>query len=173
MMAVPDSKAALLLEMEKSWQSLSKKLTRIPAEVAFALTLEGHASGTQMSAANLVSYLLGWGEQVLTWHYQEDAGKEIIFPAVGYKWNELGRLAQAYYANYASITSWPDLCARLEENHRQLLSLVQRYSDRELYHCPWYGKWTRGRMIQFNTVSPYKNAATRLNVLLKQLAPVT
>ncbi|POP41725.1 hypothetical protein CHU32_25465 [Superficieibacter electus] len=170
-MAVPESKAALLLEMEKSWQLLRKKLARIPAEHAFIETLDGHASGTRMSAANLVSYLLGWGEQVLTWHQQEEAGEEIIFPAAGYKWNELGKLAQAYYAKYAAITSWSELCARLDENHRQLLSLVQRYSDSELYQCPWYGKWTRGRMIQFNTVSPYKNAGTRLNVLLKQLAP--
>ncbi|EPP4622468.1 ClbS/DfsB family four-helix bundle protein [Escherichia albertii] len=167
-MSVPESKAALLLEMEKSWNGLTKKLSRIPEEKAFLITMEGHASGTVMSAANLVSYLIGWGEQVLTWHRQEEAGIPIDFPAKDHKWNELGKLAQTFYANYSHVTSWSQLCEMLETNHQQLKSLVERYSDNELDHHPWYGKWTRGRMIQFNTVSPYRNASTRLNALLKQ-----
>jgi hypothetical protein len=47
----------------------------------------------------------------------------------------------------------------LEENQQQLVSLVNGFSDDELYHQLWYGKWTRGRMIQFNSASPYKNAS--------------
>ncbi len=45
--------------------------------------------------------------------------------------------------------------------------LVESYSDEALYQQQWYGKWTRGRMIQFNTASPWNNAASRLNALLK------
>lgn len=166
-MAVPQSKAQLLDAMGKSWMALRKKLSRIPENCAFEPLMEGHASGTQMSAANLVSYLIGWGEQVLLWHRQEANGEEIDFPARGFKWNELGRLAQKFYADYADIHSWQQLCGLLEHNHRQLVELIEGYSDAELYHQAWYGKWTRGRMIQFNSVSPYANAGTRLNALLK------
>lgn len=166
-MAVPQSKDQLLAAMQKSARALNSKLARVPEDQAFLPLLEGHSKGSQMSAANLVSYLLGWGEQVLTWHQQEANGETIDFPARGFKWNELGRLAQKFYADYAEIKDWHVLCERLRQNHQQLLALIERYSDEELYHQPWYGKWTRGRMIQFNSVSPYANASARLNTLLK------
>jgi hypothetical protein len=168
-MAVPQSKDELLEAMEKSSAALQKKLARIPESMAFNVCLEGHVAGTQMSAANLVSYLIGWGEQVLYWHQQEADGDEIDFPATGFKWNELGKLAQKYYADYAHIRSWSELLRSLEDNQRQLRELVETYTDDALYHQLWYGKWTRGRMIQFNSASPYKNASGRLNPLLKSL----
>jgi len=173
MMAVPESKTALLEAMEKSAIALRKKLDRIPADMAFEPCLEGHAAGTTMSAANLVSYLIGWGVQVLYWHQQEAAGGEIDFPAKGFKWNELGKLAQKYYADYAHVQSWPELLLLLEDNQHRLRERVESFTDEALYHQPWYGKWTRGRMIQFNSVSPWKNASARLNPLLKTLAPST
>lgn len=165
-MAIPQSKDELLAALEKSWLKLQKKLDRIPAETAFTQVLEGHAAGTTMSVANLVSYLLGWGNQVLRWHQQEAAGESIDFPATGFKWNELGALAQKYYSDYADITDWGILRAQLEQCYHALMSLVESYSDDALYHQFWYGKWTRGRMIQFNTASPWSNASARLNVLL-------
>ncbi|WBT59345.1 ClbS/DfsB family four-helix bundle protein [Kosakonia oryzendophytica] len=166
-MAVPQSKDELLASMEKSWLTLQKKLDRIPVDIAFTPLLEGHASGTTMSAANLVSYLLGWGEQVIYWHQQEASEKQIDFPAAGFKWNELGKLAQKYYSDYADITDWLTLRAKLEQCYHALVMLVESYSDEALYQQQWYGKWTRGRMIQFNTVSPWNNATSRLNALLK------
>ncbi|MBJ7220840.1 ClbS/DfsB family four-helix bundle protein [Brenneria sp. L3-3C-1] len=48
------------------------------------------------------------------------------------------------------------------KNKTELLALIEAHSDEQLYGQPWYGKWTRGRMIQFNTASPYKNATGRL-----------
>lgn len=167
-MSVPVDKDQLLVAMKKSQDALVKKLLRIPADQAFIPQLKGHVQGTQMSAANLVSYLIGWGEQVMYWHQQERNGEKIDFPAAGYKWNELGKLAQNYYADYAAITSWPVLLEKQTYTHQQLIELVERYSNDELYGVPWYKTWTRGRMIQFNTASPCKNAATRLSALLKK-----
>ena len=70
-MSVPMDKQQLLAAMTKNWEALQKKLARIPPEQAFTPLLEGHAKSTQMSVADLVSYLIGWGEQVLYWHQQE------------------------------------------------------------------------------------------------------
>lgn len=164
-MAVPASKEQLLREMDKSFSLLIKKLDGISEQKAFLKTMEGHAKGTRMSPAQLVCYLIGWGDLVLTWHRQEVFGEEIIFPAEGYKWNQLGLLAQKFYQDYAHIKSFAELKDLLQENNLQLMNLVESFTDQELYHQPWYGKWTRGRMIQFNTASPYKNAAGRINKL--------
>ena len=139
--------------------------------------LEGHAKGTTISVANLVSYLIGWGELVLHWHDQEAKGKNMIFPEEGFKWNELGRLAQKFYRDHENITEYEVLLERLKENKQQLVALIERFRNDELYGKPWYNKWTRGRMIQFNTASPYKNASGRLincrNVLLNSVGLTT
>ncbi len=164
-MPVPQSKDELLREIDKNFSLLSRKLDDVDDSRAFAKILEGHARGTRMSVADLVSYLLGWGELVLHWHEQEARGEEITFPAAGFKWNELGRLAQKFYRDYEHVKSFPTLKDRLHENNLQLMFLVESFRDEDLYGRSWYGKWTRGRMIQFNTSSPYRNAGNRLNKL--------
>lgn len=164
-MAVPQSKAELIQAINKNFARLEKKLQQVPAEVAFQPLLPGHVKHSVISVAQLVSYLIGWGELVLHWHQQEADGQTIAFPAAGYKWNQLGQLAQKFYQDYATITDYAELLQRLEQNKNQLLQLIEQFSDDKLYQQAWYGKWTRGRMIQFNTASPYSNAAGRLNKL--------
>ncbi|GLY59202.1 hypothetical protein Pcaca05_00600 [Pectobacterium carotovorum subsp. carotovorum] len=161
-MAVPESKEALIKAINSQFALLMKRIEAVPADRAFSPEMAGHAQGTQMSAANLVAYLLGWGNLVLKWHQQEEQDKPIDFPETGYQWNQLGLLAQKFYQDFAHITDWSELVVRLVANKRELIALVERYTDAQLYGECWYGKWTRGRMIQFNTASPYKNAAGRL-----------
>ncbi|AOR58501.1 ClbS/DfsB family four-helix bundle protein [Pectobacterium parmentieri] len=163
-MAVPESKEALIKAINSQFALLMKKIDAVSAERAFSPEMAGHAQGTQMSPANLVAYLLGWGNLVLKWHEDEAQGNPIDFPETGYKWNQLGLLAQKFYQDYAHITDWAELVALLAANKLALIALVERYTDEQLYGECWYGKWTRGRMIQFNTASPYKNAAGRLRV---------
>jgi hypothetical protein len=64
------------LKQWKNRQAPCAKLIRIPADIAYQQCLEGHVAGSRMSVANLVSYLIGWGEQVLFWHQQEAAGEK-------------------------------------------------------------------------------------------------
>lgn len=42
------------------------------------------------------------------------------------------------------------------------MALVEGETYATLYGAPWYEKYTLGRMIQFNTSSPYANARARL-----------
>ncbi|KFF62563.1 ClbS/DfsB family four-helix bundle protein [Pectobacterium brasiliense] len=170
-MAVPESKEALIKAINSQFALLMKRIEAVPVDRAFSPEMAGHAQGTQMSAANLVAYLLGWGNLVLKWHQQEEQGKAIDFPETGYQWNQLGLLAQKFYQDFAHITDWSELVARLVANKLALIALVERYTDAQLYGECWYGKWTRGRMIQFNTASPYKNAAGRLRAWEKIRQP--
>lgn len=57
----------------------------------------------------------------------------------------------------------------LDETASEILDLIEKQSDEVLYHEPWYGKWTMGRMIQFNTSSPFRNAAKRLRARCKAI----
>lgn len=83
------------------------------------------------------------------------------FPDTGYKWNELGRLAQRFYADFAEL-GYPALLQRLDAAYTRIVARIEAENDVSLYDEPWYEKYTMGRMIQFNTSSPYANARSRL-----------
>lgn len=165
-MAIPASKAELLNAITISFDKLIKDLMRVPPDLAREATLEGHASQTVMSPADLVAYLLRWNELVLKWLDRDDRGKPVDFPETGFQWNQLGLLAQKFYTDYQTL-SWPDLLAHLTQAKGRLVETIILRSDNELYERPWHGKWTKGRMIQFNTSSPYGNARSRIRKWLR------
>lgn len=160
-MAVPQTKQELLDAIRTTYQKLATDLASVPIERAKEATLEGHAQGTQMSVANLVAYLIGWNLLVLKWCDAKGRGLPVDFPETGYKWNELGRLAQKFYSDHASA-DYPDLLRQFADVQARIAALVEHESDASLYGAPWYEKYTQGRMIQFNTSSPYANARARL-----------
>ncbi|WP_290438661.1 ClbS/DfsB family four-helix bundle protein [Rhodobacter sp. 24-YEA-8] len=74
------------------------------------------------------------------------------FPETEFQWNQLGLLAQKFYADHSN-EGWPSLLLRLKAAKVRLSATISARSNEELYGQPWYGKWTKGRMIQFNTSS--------------------
>ncbi|WP_417582635.1 ClbS/DfsB family four-helix bundle protein [Pelagibacterium sp.] len=167
-MAVPTNKDELLEAINSSFDKLNKGLHDVPLSAVDQCSLEGHVKGTQISAANLVAYLVGWNELVLKWLDRDAAGEPFDLPETGYKWNELGRLAQKFYRDYEDVP-FPQLIERLARAKARIVSLIEARSDHDLYGRPWYGKWTMGRMIQFNSSSPYANARGRLRKWLKAM----
>ncbi len=120
-----------------------------------------------MSINNLISYLIGWGELVLKWNKNSEDGKEVDFPETGFKWNELGKLAQKFYQDYNNL-DFNTLCAKLDQTVLKIVELIEQKTDMQLYGVSWYEKWTLGRMIQFNTASPYQNAVGRIRKWKKE-----
>ncbi len=160
-MAVPQNKQELLSAINTAFDKLLIDLKSVPDSEAFIVSLEGHVKDTQMSVANLVAYLIGWNELVLKWLDHDRRGQPADFPETGFKWNELGRLAQKFYANYTDL-DYPALLERLEQAKSRIAAEIEARDNEQLYGRAWYTKWTMGRMIQFNTSSPYANARGRL-----------
>lgn len=168
-MAVPQSKDDLIAAIALEYGKLLKALDDVPPGFVQMRTMDGHAKGTLMSPFDLVAYLTGWNELVLKWLERDAAGEPIDFPETGFKWNELGKLAQKFYRDYADIP-YPALVTRLDAARERIVAALGQRDDAALYGRPWYGKWTLGRMIQFNTSSPYANARGRLRTWLKAQA---
>ena len=160
-MAIPKNKDELILAIEDSYSKLKKDIESIPSELTGFKELEGHAKETKMSVSDLVAYLIGWAELVLKWNSKKEKGLNVDFPETGYKWNELGRLAQKFYSDYSGL-DYESLIGKLDKHVNEILELVNKTDNLSLYEKPWYDKWTKGKMIQLNTSSPYKNARSRV-----------
>ena len=160
-MGVPINKQELRKAILTNYDKLRSELLIIDPKLSTEYCLEGHARGTLMSINNLLAYLVGWGQLVLKWIDTKDRNEKVDFPETGYKWNELGKLAQKFYKDYKD-DSFMVLQEKLSAIVSQILDVIECRSNAELYEVPWYEKWTMGRMIQFNTSSPYNNARGRL-----------
>lgn len=160
-MAVPINKEELQEAIISNYTKLKKELLTIPFEKTSINELEGHSKGTLMSINNLISYLVGWGELVIKWNEKKDNNEAVDFPETGYKWNELGKLAQKFYEDFKN-DDFNSLIIKLDKTVETILLLIENKSNKELYDVTWYEKWTLGRMIQFNTSSAYLNGKNRI-----------
>lgn len=166
-MGVPQTKSELLSAIDNNFSKLTHYLNAIPPDLTSDKSMDGHAKDTEMSICDLVSYLLGWNALVVKWITSDAKGIPVDFPETGYKWNQLGLLAQKFYSDYSAF-NYPSLIHELLSVKSEIVKLIDERTDSDLYGKPWYRKWTMGRMISFNTSSPYTNANGRLRKWAKK-----
>lgn len=128
----------------------------IPQSKARKLGIEGNVKGTIISVSDTVAYLIGWSKLVLKWYHLKSQNQHVDFPETGYKWNQLGLLAESFHEEYRDW-KYDVLLMELESTVNEILLLVSSLSDHELYGVALYEQWTLGRMVQLNTLSPIKN----------------
>lgn len=160
-MPIPTNKEELRKAVMDDYRKLKAELSGIPMDVTNRKELEGHVKDAMMSVHDLVAYLVAWGQLVLKWEDRKSQGLEVDFPETGFKWNELGRLAQKFYRDYEK-DDFETLLTKLDNTTTKILELISSKTDDELYGMPWYGRYPLGRMIQLNTSSPFKNATGRI-----------
>lgn len=160
-MAIPENKEELLKAIVDNYQKLTTELSGIPIDLTGEKELDGHSKNTLMSINDLVAYLVGWGQLVLKWNDKRSKGLEVDFPETGFKWNELGLLAQKFYKDYEN-DDFRTLSAKLDKTTDEIIKLIESKTNKDLYEAAWYDKWTLGKMIQINTSSPFKNAKGRI-----------
>jgi hypothetical protein len=160
-MAIPSNKEELIIAIQKDYKKLEAELASILTDLSFQKELEAHTKGQLMSVHDLIAYLLGWGQLLIKWNKRKSANLPVDFPETGYKWNQLGQLAQKFYDDYQEV-DFASLQSLLNSTVKQILDIVKNKSNHELYEVPWYETYSLGRMIQLNTTSPYKNAHARI-----------
>ncbi len=160
-MPIPNDKEELVKSIIDNYKKLTAELSTISTDLTTKKELEGHSKSTLMSINDLVAYLVGWGQLVLKWNDRKSKGLDVDFPETGYKWNELGLLAQKFYSDYEK-DDFKTLHTKLDKTTTEILKLIESKTNIELYEMAWYNKWTFGKMIQLNTSSPFKNARDRI-----------
>ena len=100
MSSIPQSKEELELAINTSFTKLMADYYSIPEKFVRELGMEGNRKGTKISVFDTAAYLVGWGKLVLKWHALKSKGHSVNFPDTGYKWNQLGLLADSFHKEY-------------------------------------------------------------------------
>lgn len=88
--------------------------------------------GVERTPREMIAYQLGWMGLIRGWDSDELPGKEVITPALWYKWNQMGALYEGFYASY-STQSLSELKQMYQEAVSSLLIWLQDFSADELY----------------------------------------
>ena len=172
-MPLPANKTELQRRLQDAHAKLAETAAAVPAEREREPALAGG-----LSPCDLIAYQIGWGRRLLAWEASEADGGVAEMPAPGYKWNQLGALAQAFYAEHRERTL-AQLLAEFEALVGELQSFVAATSEEALFGLGqrrWAGpKWPLVKWIQVNTIAPYGSARAKLRQWQRSLpasAPV-
>lgn len=116
----------------------------------------------------MLAYQLGWMGLIRGWDSDELEGKEVITPAPGYKWNQMGELYEGFYKKYSSQTL-SELTQMFDEAVSSLILWIQDFSDEEIFQ-PGGRKWAQStpsdwpiwKWIHINTAAPFKSFRTKI-----------
>jgi hypothetical protein len=152
------SKQALIEEIKKTAELFIKEFADI-AETDKDIRM----NEVDRTPQEMIAYQLGWMGLIRGWDSDELSGKEVITPAPGYKWNQMGELYQGFYEKYGGYS--------LEQLRGLFIAAVddtvewfQGFSDSEVFE-PGGRKWAAStasnwpiwKWVHINTVAPFKS----------------
>ena len=124
------------------------------------------------SIKDVIAHRAHWIALFLGWYHDGQAGKQVDFPAKGYKWNELKRYNADLRQAQADL-SWHDAVQQLETRKDELVAFIEARSDADLYGGPMKGAnndWRPGRWAEAAGSSHFRSAAKYLRARLKALS---
>ena len=154
-MPAATSKAELIETTEREFNKLLVLIDTIDESVVLIKDEEG------TSIKDVIGHRAHWIELFLGWYRDGQAGKEVHFPAPGYKWNELKRYNSDLRERQSAL-SWKDVRRDLLLRNTDLMTLIESLDDKALYGGPMKGSknaWTTGRYAEASGSSHYRSAA--------------
>ncbi|MDR1579014.1 MAG: ClbS/DfsB family four-helix bundle protein [Synergistaceae bacterium] len=153
-----ESKQALIDEITKTAELFIKEFDGI-AETDKDVRYDD----VDRTPQEIIAYQLGWMNLIRGWDNDELAGKEVITPAPGCKWNQMGELYRGFYEKYSGCS--------LKQLREMFIAAVdgtakwfQGFSDDEIFK-PGGRKWAASttsnwpvwKWVHINTVAPFKS----------------
>lgn len=156
------SKQKLIKNIELSYKKLRQQFDGISVELASEKLLEGQVKGEKMSICDLLAYLVGWGETMISWdNYLKQTGKIPPIPSSGW-----GEIAKDFYKKYEDY-DFEELLNLFDTTVQEIVKIFSENSD-EIMDQIWYvtkssgREYSYARLVNFNTAASYKNAYNRI-----------
>ena len=121
------------------------------------------------SIRDIVAHRAHWIDLFLGWWRDGQAGRDVAFPAPGYKWSDLRRYNADLRVRQAGL-GWTEARACLADRHAALLAFINTRTEAELYGGPMKGgrnAWTTGRWAEAAGASHYRSAAKYVRARLR------
>ncbi len=159
------SKQDLIALTEKEFDKLRKTLDGVDETQAATPHPED-----AITIKDTILHRVHWINLFFKWYKDGEAGREVVTPAPGYKWNQL----KAYNARIREETrdvAWPAAKDRLKRAHKKLVKLLAGLDEKTLYGPSpynWTNKWTLGRWAESSGPSHYRSAAKYIREIRKK-----
>ncbi|GFE65485.1 ClbS/DfsB family four-helix bundle protein [Litoreibacter roseus] len=161
---MPAQKKSELLEVTaKEYAKLLKLIAPLGPEEA-KRTLDG------VSVKDIIGHRARWIDLFLGWYDDGQAGREVAFPAEGYKWNELNRYNADLRKEQADL-SWNQVNTLLDDRAVRLTEFLESKTNEDLYGGPMRGAkndWTAGRWAEAAGASHFRSAAKFIRAAMKE-----
>jgi hypothetical protein len=159
-MPLPENKTQLLKKLNDSYMKLDAEFEGLSRAASRKREIE-----RDISACDILAYQIGWGQLLLGWEKSERNGDVPDMPSKGYKWNELGKLAESFYKS-RKHAALDELRTEFRRTFGEIVSMIEKLPANDLFkpkQRKWTGeKWSMVKWIQINTIAPYSSARTKL-----------
>ncbi|WP_147125505.1 ClbS/DfsB family four-helix bundle protein [Shimia ponticola] len=162
-MPAATTKADLLAVTKKEFS----KLMKVIDDIAETTALRKDDSDT--SIKDVIAHRAHWIDLFLGWYSDGQLGREVCFPAKGYKWNDLKRY-NADLREAQSDMGWSEARQLLRSRYDLLLDFMHQRTEAELYDAKMLGsnnKWTVGRWAEAAGPSHFRSAAKYVRSALR------
>ena len=156
------NKRELIDEINKTYELFVKEFDDVSNN-----DIHMRISSVDKTPSEMISYQIGWLYHTLGWEKDELKGIEVITPAPGIKWNELGKLYKTFYEKYEN----DDLKTLLEKffsAKEEFVNWIESLSEKELFELDmrkWaYIKagWPLWKWIHINSVAPFSSFRAKI-----------
>ncbi|QPK80685.1 ClbS/DfsB family four-helix bundle protein [Schaalia sp. ZJ405] len=124
--------------------------------------------GVDRTPRQMIAYQLGWMGLLLDWERKEQAGSEVVTPAPGIKWNQLGTLYESFYQRWET-TPAQELIDQFGVLLGEVVQLVNGLTEAELFESgqrAWASStpsaWPVWKWVHINTVAPFTTFRTKI-----------
>lgn len=159
---VAKSRDELLTVTAREFKKLLALVDKVDPELALVRDEDG------VSIKDVIGHRAHWLELFFGWREDGLAGRELVYPAPGYKGNETKRYnADLRLAQHE--LGWDDVRTMLDDAHQRLVATLEACSGADLYGHPMSSshKWTAGRWAEANGPSHYRSAARYIRTRLR------
>ena len=153
-----ETKEDLIKEIDKTYLTFVAEFVDIDDK-----KLHSRIKTVDKTPFEMLAYQIGWLELLMSWEKNEMAGKEVIMPAPGIKWNKLDDLYQSFYEKNKEL-SLSKLLKKFEKTKLTFIEFINRLDEDVIFgenKRKWASstpsKWPIWKWIHINSVAPFTN----------------
>jgi hypothetical protein len=113
---------------------------------------------------DVLAHLTAWHKMMRRWYDDGMVGRKPAMPSEGYTWQSIPTLNAVIWQD-AQQTTLEQALAQLQASHADIMSLIERHTDEELFtkkRYPWTGTTSLGSYLISSTSSHYDWALKKL-----------